>query len=211
MHIDVELSILAGGKSTRMGVHKGSLSLGEKNFVDHIIDNIGHLFSSINVIDNGLQQTKIPGVSYHGDALKIASRSSLLGIHSALYHSRASQTFILACDTPLVNPKVVEYIISQKDKGDIVVCVADGRFQPLYGIYHKKVLARVEETLLQDLHKIKMLLDEFDTYYIPEQELMEFDPEMNFIKNFNTYSDYQRLLQKGVNVLANDLQDLYDF
>lgn len=193
-YLDVDLCILAGGSSTRMGQHKGNLKIGDRSFVDHIISTIGHLFSSINVIDNGLQHTKMDCVLYHHDKLSIASKSSLLGIHSALYHATTQQSFVIGCDTPLVNPEILEYILSQKDKGDIVVCMAEGRFQPLYGIYNKRILPRVEETLLQDLHKIKIILDEFNTYYITEDKLQEIDPHMEFIKNFNTYAVYSKYI-----------------
>ncbi|SES80727.1 molybdenum cofactor guanylyltransferase [Anaerobranca gottschalkii] len=197
MYKDLDLAILAGGGSTRMGLHKGNLTIEGKSFVDHIISTIGPLFANINVIDNGLQNTKVFGVNYYNDPLQISTKSSLLGVYSALYYSKNPQTFIIGCDTPLVNPKVVEYIISQRDKGDIVVPIANGRFQPLYGIYSKKILPRVKETLLQDLHKIKIILDEFNTYYIPEIELKKIDPDLEFIKNFNYFSDYQQYL-KGI-------------
>ncbi|SHK05676.1 molybdopterin-guanine dinucleotide biosynthesis protein A [Anaerobranca californiensis DSM 14826] len=198
MYKDLDLAILAGGGSTRMGIHKGNLTIDGRSFVDYIIYEIGHLFANVNVIDNGLQNTKLPGVNYYNDPLILQTKSSLLGVYSALYYSKNPQTFIIGCDTPLVNKKIVEYIISQRDRGDIVVCMAKGRFQPLYGIYNQKILPRVKETLLQDLHKIKIILDEFNTYYIPEEELRKIDKEMDFIKNFNYFSDYQRYLgEKG--------------
>ncbi len=196
-HDKISLTILAGGESTRMGVHKGNLTMDNKTFVDHIIYNIGYLFSQVNVIDNGKQITRIPGVNYHHDFLKIRSKSSLLGIHSALYYSATPKTFILGCDTPLVNTDVIKYILEHQRQGDIIVPMAEGRFQPLYGIYDKLILPRVEETLLKDLHKILIILDEFNTYYIPEEKLKAIDPSLKFIKNFNSYTDYLNHLNKN--------------
>lgn len=197
MYQDLDLTILAGGGSTRMGVHKGNLKLNDKTFVDNIVSSIGDLFQNINVIDNGLQANKIEGVNYYHDSLLIENKSSLLGIYSALYYSKSPQTFIIGCDTPLTNPCIIEQIIANRYKGDIVVCMAEGRFQPLYGIYHKKIIQRVKENLLMDLHKITIILDELNTYYIPEEELRKIDPKMEFIKNFNTYQDYERYLNKS--------------
>ena len=198
MYKDLDLAILAGGGSTRMGIHKGNLMLNNKSFVDNIIDNIGGLFQNVNVIDNGLQANKVPGVNYYNDPLKINNKSSLLGVYSALYYSKNPQTFIIGCDTPLVNPKIIHHIIANGHKGDIVVCMAEGRFQPLYGIYNKKILPRVEGNLLKDLHKLRIILDEFNAYYIPEDELKGIDPKMEFIKNFNTYGEYEEYQRKNL-------------
>lgn len=190
MYNKIDLAILAGGNATRMGFHKGNLTIGDKTFVDNIIHTIGDRFDNVNVIDNGQQANRILGVNYYSDPLKTKQKSALLGIYSALYYSENPQTFIIGCDTPLVNPEIIDYIITQRHKGDIVICMGGGMFQPLYGIYNKIILPRVKECLLQDLHKILILYEEFDTFYIPEEELQAIDPKMEFVKNFNTYEDY---------------------
>ncbi|WP_353893761.1 molybdenum cofactor guanylyltransferase [Proteinivorax hydrogeniformans] len=189
---DIELCILAGGKSKRMGAHKGNLKIGKKDFVEHIINDIGDMFAAINVIDNGQQQKKLPQINYYHDKIKLPEKSGLLGLHSALYYTSSEHCFILSCDTPLVNRQITDAICQKRKQADIIVPHLD-RINPLYGIYRKKSALPLAEKILQgNDHWLTGMLKTLPTHYIKREVLTQIDPELKFAKNINTPSDFNK-------------------
>ncbi|WP_350344149.1 molybdenum cofactor guanylyltransferase [Proteinivorax tanatarense] len=191
-YLDVELSILAGGKSSRMGSHKGNLKINNKDFVTHIVNEIGDMFSAINVIDNGQQKTKLSHVNYYHDKINLPKKSGLLGLHSALHYTKSKYCFIISCDTPLVNRQIINIICQNKNKADAVIPELD-KINPLYGLYRKKPALSLAEDILQGSdHWLMKMLKVLPTYYINQEKLKKIDPNLSFGSNINTPNDYEK-------------------
>ena len=68
------------------------------------------------------------------------ARGSIVGLYSALYHSKADWSAILACDLPFASSELFLYLISQipttdDNVGALLLEQPDGRLQPLCGLY----------------------------------------------------------------------------
>ncbi|MDH7528919.1 molybdenum cofactor guanylyltransferase [Ignavibacteria bacterium 4148-Me] len=143
MYSDITGVILAGGKSSRMGVNKSFLKLGNQTIIERIVDLMKSIFSEVIIITNTPDEYKFLKLPLYEDIYKW--KGPLAGIHSALTHSQTEKIFILSCDVPLMSEAMIKYIIEHRTDKSIVFCEAAGYHQPLVGVYSKKILREIEK------------------------------------------------------------------
>lgn len=143
MYNDITGVILSGGRSSRMGVNKSFLKLGNQTIIERIIDLIKSIFSEVIIITNTPDEYKFFNLPLYEDIYKW--KGPLAGIHSALVHSKTDKVFVISCDVPLMSREMIEYIIKHKSEKPIVFCEAAGYHQPLVGVYSKKILSEIEK------------------------------------------------------------------
>lgn len=108
------------------------------------------------------------------------------GIASVLAICEEEAVFVTACDLPLLSADVVERIFSAWD-GGITLASADGRIQPLLGIYPKSVLPELEKRLAKGRLRMYDFLTEVGCTAVPLPE------GCRAAENINTRQDYRRL------------------
>jgi len=185
--------ILSGGLNSRMGGNsKGLLPLGDKNFLESIVETLRPLVSELIVV------TREPQLYNHLDCSIVEDifsvRSSLTGIHAGLYHSSNKYSFLVACDTPLLNRDLVQLLLQESESGqDIVVPKNGHNYEPLCAVYSKVCIPHIESLLQQNLLKISKLFDLVTIKEINEERLQELDPNLDSFFNVNTPQDMLRL------------------
>jgi len=194
MYSDITGVILAGGKSSRMGVNKSFLKLGNQTIIERIVDLMKSIFSEVIIITNTPDEYKFLNLPLYEDIYKW--KGPLAGIHSALTHSQTEKIFVLSCDVPLMSKEMIEYIIEYKTDKSIVFCEAAGYHQPLVGIYSKKILSDIEKFISNNemsdksFHKF---LNDIDTEIIHPQSLSFYRDKIFF--NVNSVDDFTELLK----------------
>lgn len=96
----LEIFILAGGLSTRMGRDKARVRVGRRSMLRHVRDAASQLRVPVRVIRR--------------DA--IARCGPLGGIFTALKRTRAETIFLLACDMPFISPQLLRAMLRQFDR-----------------------------------------------------------------------------------------------
>jgi molybdenum cofactor guanylyltransferase len=94
-HLNVEVCILAGGLSTRMGQDKSRLRLGQQTMLGHIRATARQLGFSVRAIRRD----------------KVMRSGPIGGIYTALRSSKADAVLFLACDMPFVSVDLLECMI----------------------------------------------------------------------------------------------------
>jgi molybdopterin-guanine dinucleotide biosynthesis protein A len=187
--------ILAGGLNSRFaGRNKALMAVQGEPILDHIYQTFQTLFASIVLVTNH-------PLDYLRWDLQIVSdlfrqRSSLTGIHSALFHARTPHVFISACDTPFLQPDLVRMLTAAVAPGiDLVVPrTADG-YEPLCAVYSARCMPVVENLLRRKIYKIQQLFRKVRLRVIPEQHLRKSDPELLSFVNINTPAQLNRARQ----------------
>jgi len=145
-----------------------------------------------------------------GDIVKY--KGPMTGILSALVTLEAPDIFVTACDMPFIKPELVKYIInkwkhsnknpltinrysSPKKGWDAAIPVFDNKPQPLFGIYSKKVIRSMEETIKNGSRSLREFLKKLDVLYISEDEVRTIDPEGRSFVNINTLEDYEKAMK----------------
>ena len=186
--------ILAGGKSSRMGQKKSTLSIHGKTFIDFIIDKLKKV---------GIDEIIISGYKYDtGRYICVEDiyhdKGPLAGIHAGLSRASLQSALIITEDAPLVPESFIRQLMSEHEESGAQVTVASTRddsdetslerIQPLLGIFNRSVLPVCETCLQGDKATVMSMLSKvrYTKVLFPGDELL--------IRGCNTKEEYQKLL-----------------
>ena len=194
---DFSAVILAGGKNRRFsGKIKPLIPFRNKKILEHQLNVLIPLFHEILLITNnpehfgGFESFRI-----YEDL--IPGKGPLSGIHSALYHARNENVFIIAGDMPLINMHTIDkqIKISENFSNKTIIPEIKGNLEPLHGIYRKKDLSRLEGMLKsENIPAVKKFLGIIHTHYWKIHEQYPFinintPEELKRYENCNHYPD----------------------
>lgn len=148
----MQISILCGGKSSRMEMEKGLVLYRNKPFIEHIIQAVLPISSNIHLITNTndydyLVYKKIKDI--------VVDKGPLGGIYTVLVSSGTEMNLILSCDIPLISTEILKELIEKHNANfDVTVFEDDNRIHPLIGIYSKKIIPFIKKAI--DKNELKM-------------------------------------------------------
>ena len=187
----VSAFVLAGGKSTRMGQDKAFLS----------VEGVTMLERSLALVRSVTEQVWISG-----DASKFSSFAPVVediypdhgplgGIHAALRATATDLDLMLAVDLPLVDVRLLRYLLYIADEsGSVVtVCEAGGRLHPLCAVYRREFAELAERALIRGQNKIDVLFQETRTRIISEAQLNGIGFSAKMFLNVNSPIDLRTL------------------
>lgn len=195
MYSDVAGIILAGGKSSRMGVNKSFLKLGNQTIIERITDLMKSIFKEVIIITNTPAEYAFLQLPLYEDIFK--GKGPLGGIHSGLTYSKTEKNFVSSCDIPLMTKEMIEHILNYKTEKPIIFCEAAGYHQPLVGVYKKEVVAEIEKILSNNDETTDKSFHHFlkrvNAEIIHPKNLSFYKDEFFF--NVNKKEDYEKLLK----------------
>jgi len=145
---DISGAILAGGKSTRMGIPKCSLSVGGKRVLDSVLDVFGGFFDEILVVtDDANRFAKLPGVKVVEDV--VPGCGPLGGIYTGLTYSSRERVFFAACDMPYLHIGFIKRLLAASLEGrfDCIIPRNDKGLEPLHAVYSRAILPEIKKSL----------------------------------------------------------------
>jgi len=197
MYSDITGIILAGGKSTRMGVNKSFLKIGELTIIEIITGLMKTIFTNVIIVSNTPEEYSFLNLPIYEDVYK--GKGPLGGIHSGLKNSPTEMNLFISCDVPLMNKETIEYLVNYKTDKPIRVCRTKGFIQPLPGMYDKQLFETLEEILNREnvevkdrQNKILTFIKSSDSEIINPENVSGFTE--NIFLNINTREDYDKLL-----------------
>ncbi|ABR47206.1 Molybdopterin-guanine dinucleotide biosynthesis protein A-like protein [Alkaliphilus metalliredigens QYMF] len=197
MRKDISAVVLAGGNSKRMGQNKALLKLGERTMIEVIVENLKPLFSEIIVVTNNSEQyPMLKGVRFAPDRIQMVEKNSLIGLYTGLWEAKNDCIFVVACDMPLLNTALMQYMIENLEGEDILIPYLEGHYQPLHAIYGKKCLEPMEMLLEKGDYKILNFFEKVVVKHIDEAHVKRFDPYLQSFLNVNNHKEYQDLKER---------------
>lgn len=175
--------ILAGGGSRRMGKDKAFLNLKGKPIIQHQIEILKALCSSIIIVANKIEKYKKLNVLLLRD--EIPYLGPLGGILTGLKNAPTDWIFVCGCDMPFIDAKLIEYEWERRDNADIVVPFYKERFQTLHALYKKSCLKTIEEAIKKGERRIRDILPHLRLNIIKEEEIVSIKAEKSLV-NINT-------------------------
>lgn len=170
------------------GKNKAFLSVGGETILDRLQTAFQGLFDEVLLV------TKDP-LEYLSWDSKIVTdilptRSSLTGIHSALFHIAAPHAFVTACDTPFLKRGLIRVLLDELEpKWDVIMPVTEQGNQPLCAIYSKRCMEPIENQLKEGDAKILNFFPRVRVKEIPEERLRQADPNLVSFFNINRPED----------------------
>ncbi|EGA66185.1 molybdenum cofactor guanylyltransferase MobA [Vibrio brasiliensis] len=173
--------ILAGGQATRMGGQdKGLVQLNNKPLIQHVIERLTPQTERILINANRNQDAYTEFAHVFSDQFKDYP-GPMGGIHAGLVNAGTDWVGFVPCDSPLINTDLVERFCSAvTDETDILVAHDGDHQQPVFTLYHKRVLPKLTAFLERGDRKIILLYKECHTQYV------DFSDSPNCFVNLNT-------------------------
>lgn len=203
MFTDITAVLLAGGKSSRMGVNKAFLPWKDSTVIEEILKVLITRFPAVVISTNTPEEfTHLP---YSSCTDIISYPSPLSGIHAALTHSQTELNFIVSCDFPLLSGELIDCVVASHGALPVSVCYGSGYLQHLIGMYEKRIVKELG-SYLTDLQiqsqdpttsiagcRIKKFLE--ITGYLTIDITKESFYYDDLFLNLNRPEDYKKLLQ----------------
>ena len=186
MHDNVTAVILCGGQGKRIGRNKAFLKIGNKPFIETLINKLQGLFQKIII------STKRPAPYRYlesAEAAIVNDRSkilgSLIGIYSALRKSPTKYIFVIAVDMPTIETGLIKRLLANRNGYDVVIPQTRKGLEPLCAVYSKKCLTPIARQIRNGNYKI---IDFFDKVRVKTVRL-----NRDGLFNVNTLKDYCQL------------------
>lgn len=149
--------VLAGGRSTRMGQDKALLQLGGVTLVERCLGKLRAVCDEVAI--TGGQ----PGLERYGRVIpdEAPGCGPLGGIVAALEQSAHEWNLFLPVDAPFVPEECLEALLQAAGQGGSVAAIAraDGRLQPLCGVYSRTMLPVLRRELAEGRWKVAPALE----------------------------------------------------
>ena len=186
--------ILAGGRSSRMGIEKGMVNFQGQPLIQYSIDVLKNYCSRIIISTNSNAYYSL-GYPVQNDIVHEAGPMG--GIYSSLLHSKTDYNLILSCDTPFVTSFLLRKILENSEGYQVVIPLSRQGFpEPLIGFYHKNnttgMLGFINNRNLKLTDYIETTIYKAIPVY---QDPTLFDPYL--FLNFNSLGDIKAFQKKN--------------
>lgn len=187
---DVTGVILAGGRSTRMGRDKATLMVDGRTLFARTREMLCGIFARVIISGDrpDLATAEVPCVP------DIYPGSALGGLHSALQAASTAWIFAVPCDLAHPDAGLVRFLLNHRHDCDLVVPRTAEGLEPVFALYHKNCLPRMEEMLARGDFRIYDFYRQVRACYIDAHELPA--GWRRALLNLNTPEDVRRLEKK---------------
>lgn len=183
--------ILAGGKSSRMGFDKAFIKIKGIPIIKEQVRLLKTFFKKVIIVTNNPHKYKLRAVKVIRDI--IPDKGPLGGVYSGLKASNSFYNFVVACDIPFINLKLIKYMISRRYGFDVVVPKTQKGYEALFAIYSKNCIQPIYTILNTDDLRIKGVFAKVRLKEITEQQLKNFGDPNTLFMNINTKDDLCRI------------------
>lgn len=190
--------LLAGGKSRRMGTDKRFLQVGVSTLLERTLQALRVVFEEVLVVIAQDSEPLDAPVLVVRDV--IPNCGSLGGLFTGLKLAKTPYVFVVACDMPFLEPRVIEAFIKRRGDADVLMAKADG-LQPMHAVYGKRCLPVIEDMLKSGDLAIQHITQSplLKVRLLEKQHLQQIDSSGKSFVNVNTPADLEeaRTLEKG--------------
>jgi molybdopterin-guanine dinucleotide biosynthesis protein A len=194
--IAMPAAILAGGASRRMGVPKAGLPYGRATLLAHQAERLSGLFQEVLVVAK-------EGFAFETAPARLVFDRCSVGapIHGLVraLEEVSDRVFLLAVDLPVVTEEVLRAIAERSftSAAPAVLPWADGRLQPLAGVWRRGVLPVARERIARGELSLHGLAEEVGAEVMPEEAWRAIDPSGNSFANMNTVEEYAAMRERA--------------
>ncbi len=183
--------VLAGGENRRLPFIKSTVIVDGMSVFERILGVHRKIFKNIIVSTNNPALYFRFGLKMVGDV--IDERGPMTGIFSSMINSTDERFFVTACDMPFLNDELIQYMIDAESETDAVIPMCNGEPQPLLGMYSRRLIGQLNDSIIQGKKSMKRFVLEIDTHFISEEEVRKIDPEGRSFTNINTVDDLKKI------------------
>ncbi|OIK12512.1 molybdenum cofactor guanylyltransferase [Bacillus sp. MUM 13] len=186
--------LLAGGKSSRMGVNKALLSMSHGVNIAAIAGELEKEAGGALLITNTPESYKFLGLPMIADRYK--DSGPLGGIHAGLCASKTDINLIAACDMPFIKAEAAREIVMHIGEYDAAVPEIHGQMHPLFAVYRKSCLPVLQACLDEGQLRVRQFLNGVRVKVLKETDFKLFHQQPEFFPhifyNMNDREEYEK-------------------
>jgi molybdopterin-guanine dinucleotide biosynthesis protein A len=188
--LELDALVLAGGESRRMGRPKALLPFGDTTLLGAVVKRLRPLFHRVLVVAR--ENESLRGVDAEVLIDDRLERGPLVGLARGLAATEAPCCFVVGCDMPFIQPKVIKHMARLLDGCDVLAPLIGGRVQPLHAFYSRRCLSLATQLLDANSVSLQALLALCQVRTIGADELVPLDPELLSFRDVDTVKDYAK-------------------
>ena len=190
----VSVVVLAGGQSRRMGRDKAFIDLGGQLVIERVLAAVSPLTDDLFIGTNDGKKYERFGLRTVPDVYP--DKAALGGIYTAIAEARHPRVLIVACDMPLLNTNLLQFLIKINPTADIVApLINPPQPETTHAIYSKACLPAIEPLLAANRLRVVGFFEAVNTHYVPRDEITPHDPELHSFINMNTPDELEQVRQ----------------
>ncbi|HYO82881.1 MAG TPA: molybdenum cofactor guanylyltransferase [Bryobacteraceae bacterium] len=171
--------VLAGGRSSRMGTDKASLTLESGTMLVRTATEVARATGSVQIIGRSVEGFRcVPDL--------IPNAGPIAGVAAALAATSSPAALIVACDMPELDSDWLRSLIRETRPGVTLPRTPDGRLHPLCAVWSRDVAPIVAAAARNGTRRMHDLLATLDCHAVDLP-----DAERHLV-NLNTPADVQR-------------------
>lgn len=194
-HPPLSAAILAGGRSTRMGVDKARLRLAPDGptLIELVIAAVRAVADDITIVANDDRLAAL-GLPIARDT--VPNTGALGGIEAAVAHARHDHCLVVACDMPFLAPSLLRALAAAPRDYDVLAPrltvganrqgQSDGVYETLHAIYGRAALPAIRAQLAAGHYRVIGFFPEVRVRAFPEERVRALDPALRSFFNANT-------------------------
>ena len=194
--------VLAGGRSLRLGREKALEKIEGQSLIKRTIERLPSACREVIIVTSAGQYGSISVAlpEYRIVADTYPGRGPLGGMYTGLLSSDTRHSLVVACDMPLLNRDLLQYLVSLAPGYDAVVPMLNGLTEPLHAVYSKDCKGVIERLLNGGRLGVSGLFNMVKTRYVRDEEVNGFDSGHQSLFNINTVED----LAKAMTLLRHE-------
>jgi molybdopterin-guanine dinucleotide biosynthesis protein A len=188
------IAIQAGGRSSRMGKDKALVLLDGKPLIEYVLHTSRDISDDVLITTNNPEDLAYLGVRMVSD--EVPGAGALHGLETALRAAQGDHVLLLACDAPFVSQRLLKHLITQRDRGDVIIPQLGDRYEPLQAVYNRtRCLPAVEQALSSGQERMISFFSSVRVHPVHDEMIAQLDPAGVSFFNVNTESDLQEAEQ----------------
>jgi molybdopterin-guanine dinucleotide biosynthesis protein A len=198
--------VLCGGRSTRMGRDKASLPFGDGTILERVLRSAAAVTEDIVVAAAPSQAVR---AGYPVSRDEHTDVGPLPALAQALDLVHATDTFVLACDLPLLQPGVLSLLLELSDGWEGAVPFIDGRRLPTCAVFQTAALRLARDRFGDPRHgSLHAFVAGLRIRDVPLERFATVDPGRVSFSPCNTPEEYSRALARAGEDLRTGCREL---
>lgn len=191
--------ILAGGRGKRLGYkEKALIPVKAEPIIGHTIKVLEEVVDEIIISVRDERQKQLLN-EYTQDRIVVidtyTDTGPIAGVLEGLRVAGGEYVFIVACDMPFLNDRVVEFLFRRAHGHDGALPVGDdGVYEPLHAVFRTGPMMASTRRAIEKGERFILapIFDLDDIVLITMDEIRELDPELKTFLNINTLGDIEK-------------------
>lgn len=185
--------MLCGGASSRMGRDKASLPFGPETLLERVVRVVRRDIDDV-VVASGEEQPVPDGCRVVRDPE--AGLGPVPALLRALREVRHDRVFVVACDTPLLQPGLAGALVELCTDWEAAVPVVGGVQMTTCAAYRAQAAIRLAASLAPSgPPSLRALAASLRTRFVAPEDLVGVDPFLRSFVPCNTPDEYRRALE----------------